>query len=202
MGESWKPFGRLDSRCRCHRASWPKTAVQSQSLRVGSRVWASIGRCCFTTVLFHDAADVRAAEAIRPTLRAFLRIDVRVAAFHGFDVGVAAFLRIDVRVAVLATRTQITGNPATPTSISRKARSRPDMLRKRVRIIGMNAGSESAGCLSCPLRPAALTAFPMISWPWAPRALVLRSDLRFVRAPRSDLRFVRRVLVGFAFRER
>ncbi len=41
--------------------------------------------------------------------------------FHGIDVAEVFYLLIDVAVAVLATRTSISGNPATPTSISRKA---------------------------------------------------------------------------------
>ena len=43
-------------------------------------------------------------------------------AFRGFDVGVVFYLLIDVGVAIFATGTQISGNPATPTSISRNAR--------------------------------------------------------------------------------
>ncbi len=42
-------------------------------------------------------------------------------AFHGIDVGVVFCLLIDVGVAILATGTQISGNPATRTSISRNA---------------------------------------------------------------------------------
>ena len=71
--------------------------------------------------------------------------------FHGIDVAEVFYLLIDVAVAVLATRTSISGNPATPTSIRRK--SRPNHIgAERQDATQANAKSENVHASVTPTR--------------------------------------------------